>query len=129
MSLISYPTINRRIVAAAIMVIGFALTLAVKIVRGNQWVELPTWVMDSLPNFICAAVIPFAIFIGNRVIRLLDFFSFCGLVACGLVVYELFQLVMPNRTFETNDLIATALGALLPAALGWILFQRNTEVE
>jgi hypothetical protein len=68
-------------------------------------------------------------FIGNRVIRLLDFFSFCGLVACGLVVYELFQLVMPNRTFETNDLSATALGALLPAALGWILFQRNTEVE
>jgi hypothetical protein len=129
MRLISYPTINRRIVSAAMMFNGFALTLGVKIVRGNQGMELPTWVMDSLPNFICAAVIPFAILMGNRAIRLLDFFSFCGLVAFGLVVYELFQLVMPNRTFETNDFIATALGALLPVALGWIFFQRNTEVE
>ena len=109
------------------MVVGFALTLVVKIARSRIEIYLPMWVMDSLPNFICGAVIPFAILSGNRAIRFHEFLSFCGLIALGLIVYELVQIAMPNRTFELNDLIATPVGALLPVSLGWMFFLRNMQ--
>jgi hypothetical protein len=104
------------------MVVGFALTLAVKNARRHVEIGLPIWVMDSLPNFIYAAVIPFVLLTGRRAIRLVDFLSFCGLIVLGLVVYELIQIAMPKRTFQVNDLIASAVGALLSVSLGWIFF-------
>ncbi len=119
---ISYPTWRRRLVAAAILFFGFVLTLAVKVVRIRMAVGLPMWVLDALPNLICGAVIPFAILCSNRKLRMLDFFSFCGLIASGLVVYELMQIVMPKRTFAVNDLIASVAGALLAVSFGWLFF-------
>ncbi len=109
------------------MIGGFALTIVVKIVRSRMEVGLPMWVMDSLPNFICGAVVPFALLTGNRAIRFLDFLSFCALIVLGLIVYELVQIGLPKRTFEVNDLIASAVGALLPVMLGRIFFRRNMQ--
>jgi VanZ family protein len=111
------------------MVVGFALTLVVKIARRHFEIGLPIWVMDSLPNFICAAVIPFVLLTGRRAVRRVEFLSFCGLVVLGLVVYELLQIAMPKRTFQVNDLIASAVGALLSVSLGWIFFRRKMQVH
>ena len=120
---------KRRFIAAAIMVGGFALTIVVKSVRGRIETNVPMWVMDSLPNFICGAVVPFAILLGDRIIRLREFIYFCGLIALGLIAYEWIQIVMPNRTFELMDLAASAAGVLVPLAVGWPLFRDDTQKD
>lgn len=127
MNAVSYPTMKRRFIAAAIMVGGFALTVVVKAARGRIETNFPLWVMDSLPNFICAAVVPFAILLGNRIFRLREFILFSSLVAVGLIAYELIQIVMPNRTFELMDLAASAAGMLVPVAVGWTLFRDDPQ--
>lgn len=125
MNSISYPATRRRLIAAAIFIAGGVLTVVVKLVRHQIDTGLPVWVMDSLPNFICGMVVPFVILAGDRAFRFADFALFCGLSALGLIAYELLQLVMPRRTFELNDIVATAAGALLAMALGRMIFFRN----
>jgi hypothetical protein len=125
---ISYPTTRRRIVAATILIGGFVLTLIVKIVRGRIETGVPMWVMDSLPNFMCGAVLPFAILTGTRTIRLLDFLLFCGMILLGLVVYEFVQIIMPKRTFELNDLVASVVGVITSVSIGWVFFGRNVQL-
>ena len=127
MNAISYPTMKRRFIAAAIMVGGFALTIVVKSVRGRIETGVPMWVMDSLPNFICGAVVPFAILLGDRIFRLREFLFFSGLIALGLIAYELIQIVMPTRTFELMDLAASTAGMLVPLAVGWTLFRDDNQ--
>jgi len=109
------------------MIGGFALTIVVKILRHRMETDVPTWAMDALPNLICGAVVPIAIFMGNRTIRALDFLGFCGLILVGLIVYETIQIWMPKRTFELTDIAASAVGALLAVSLGWIFFRRNMQ--
>ncbi len=118
---------KRRFIAAAIMVGGFALTIVVKAVRGRIETSVPMWVMDSLPNFICGAVVPFAILLGDRTFRLREFIFFTGLIAVGLIAYEMIQIVMPNRTFDLMDLAASAAGMLVPLSVGWTLFLDDTQ--
>jgi hypothetical protein len=127
MNTTSYPTMRRKAIAATTMAGGFFLTIAVKVVRGRFETEIPPWIMDSLPNFICGAAIPFAILLSDRVFRLRDFLVFNGLIALGLIAYELVQIVMPTRTFELMDLAASAAGAMVPLAVGWTLFRDKTQ--
>lgn len=114
--------------ASGIMVSGFILTIVVKLIRSLIDVGVPIWIMDSMPNLICGAVVPFAVFIGNRTIRMHDFLAFCGFIVLGLIAYEIVQIWLPKRTFEVNDIGASAVGGLLSMSLGWIFFRQNAQL-
>ncbi|MBL8814451.1 MAG: hypothetical protein JNL58_00365 [Planctomyces sp.] len=121
----SYPTARRRLVASGIMVSGFILTVVVKLIRNHTEIGLPMRLMDSMPNVVCGAVVPFAVFIGNRAIRMFEFLAFCGFIVLGLSAYEIVQVWLPKRTFQLNDIVASVVGGVLSMLLGWLFFRRN----
>lgn len=125
MIFVYHPTTTRRVIASAILVSGFLLTLAVKLLRGHSENDMVTLVLGAMPNLVCGAVTPFAVMIGYRTILYRDFLLLCLLLMAGLIVYEILQLTMQNRVFDWNDIGATTLGGLLAILFGRLFFRRD----
>lgn len=112
------------------MVPVFLYVVAVKLSRGGPSPLAPDWLAGVLPNLACAAVVPLAAFVSPRALRFRDFITFDALICAGLCGYEVAQLWMPRRTFDTNDLWASAAGAvfaLLPGAVVFAATRRPTD--
>lgn len=108
--MVSHPTMSRKLLAGAMIIVGFGLTVAVKLIRNHTGIPGPVWIANALPNFICGAVLPLAVFMSQRTIRLFDFSLFAGFILIGLGLYEAAQIWMPKRTAEWIDVQASAVG-------------------
>lgn len=123
----SVPTTRRTVLAAAFMAAGFVFTVAVKLTRGTDSALVANGLAGVLPNLTCAAFVPVVIFIGPRVITARDYLLFVVLILFGLLLYEVAQIWMPRRTFDFDDIWASAVGAVVAVALGFAFFLRPTR--
>ena len=107
----------RQIAAGTMMAAGAGCTLAVKLTRQSDIFLAPEWLAAVLPNFVCASMIPIAIFLSRRTIQFRDTLWMAAFSAMMLVAYEIAQLWMPRRTFDWNDIWATVAGATFSICL------------
>ena len=127
--MVSHPTMSRKLLAAALIIVGFGLTVVVKLVRNDTDIFGPVWIANALPNFICGAVLPLAVFMSQRTVRLFDLSLFAGFILIGLGLYEAAQIWMPKRTAEWIDVQASAVGTLTAIGIGLMFFRWDATGE
>jgi len=76
------------------------------------------------PNILPAVALPFLVFIRPKTVTFHEFMQTAALMAAMLMAYEVAQIMMPSRTFDWRDLLATAIGSLMAILLGWLVFFR-----
>jgi len=97
---------------------GAGYVAAVKLTREGETALATAWLVGVLPNLVCAAIIPLAPFLSRRSLRGRDFLWMTLFTAIGLCLYEFAQVWMPRRTFDWDDVGATAAGAMAALVLG-----------
>jgi glycopeptide antibiotics resistance protein len=97
---------------------GAGSVVVVKLTREGESALTTAWMAGVLPNLVCAAVVPLAPFLSRRFLRDRDFLGMTLFTAIGLCLYEFAQLRMPRRTFDWDDVAATAVGAMAAVVLG-----------
>lgn len=80
--------------------------------------------LSSAPNAISAALFGtvLALWFGKGEFRTSASFSL------GLVLYEFLQLILPERTFDIMDLVATATGLMLSTGI-LFFYKKNSETR
>lgn len=114
----SRPSLARQLAAGIIMAVGAGYVATVKLTRNGETALTTAWLAGVLPNLVCATVVPLAPFISRRSLRVSDFLSMTLFTAMLLCVYEIAQMWMPRRTFDLDDIWATAAGAIASLGLG-----------
>ncbi|QDU21200.1 VanZ family protein [Urbifossiella limnaea] len=97
---------------------GAGYVAAVKLTREGEVVLSTAWLAGVLPNLVCAAVVPLAPLLSRRLLSGRDFLWMTLFTAIGLCLYEFTQVWMPRRTFDWDDVVATAVGAMVALVLG-----------
>ena len=121
--MVSSPNRTRRIVSASLLILAFVYTVAVKFGRGSETVLAPDRLAGVMPNLVCGAVIPLAIFFSKRKIRYRDYLFFVGCIVIALIGYEFTQLLGTKRTFDRNDITASIVGGGIAVLIGTCFFR------
>jgi len=121
--MVSHPSTTRRVLAAALMIVGFGFTVVVKLTRHEIAAPVLLEIANALPNFVCGAVLPLAILMSPRSFRFAEFLQFAGLILLGLVLYEAAQIWLPRRTFQWSDILSSVLGTAAAIVLGLVFFR------
>lgn len=114
----SSPSLARQLVAGAIITGGAGYVAFVKFTREGEPAFASAWLAGVLPNLVCAAVVPLAPFLSRRSLPGIDFLWMTLITAIVLCLYEFAQIWMPRRTFDWDDIGATAIGAIVALLLG-----------
>src|SRR4051812_32625223 len=120
--MLSRASPTRQVAAGALMAAGAAYVAAVKLTREGAAPLAPAWLAGALPNLVCGAVLPLAAFLSRRPVRAVDFLWMTLSSLAGLWLYEVAQIWMPRRTFDWDDVWASAAGAVLALPLGAAFF-------
>ena len=124
------PTTQRRLVVALFIGFGLVLGIIIKISRG----EIARAGFDPLalggnaPDFLFAFAAPLVPMLSPRELSWNFFFRNAALILLGCLAYEISQIWMPGRTFDTRDIVAMFLGALLAAILSRRILFRLAEL-
>jgi VanZ family protein len=120
--MISYPTLVRRGITAAVMVFGALIVLAFR----NDWhagIPIPKLLMEVWQNLLAGFVVPHAILSTERTFRWLAYVLFDLFICVVLSSYEVAQLWIPNREFDINDIYATFIGGVFALGTGYVIFR------
>jgi hypothetical protein len=120
----SEPSNLRAAVAIAFYLIAGAAAAAVKLGRPQVADTSPLLLLfyGVAPNLFPAALLPFLVFIRKHRVCLRDYLAFTFTIFLALSAYEVSQLWMSKRTFDWNDITASAVGAIVAVPLGWLVF-------
>ena len=123
--MLSHASFSRQVAAGIVIASGAAYVAAVKLTRDGGTHLATAWVAGVLPNFVCGAVVPLAVFLTQRSLRFREFLWMTLFTLIGLCVYEVAQLGMPRRTFDWDDILASIAGAIMALVLGTGFFIAN----
>jgi hypothetical protein len=125
-------------VGGAAVLVGLGLVLATHVARSVAHPSSPiaSVLLGSLPNFGAGLALPFVVtnaqqFFGRRPwLTRLRFGVVCVGVFGVLALWEYVQLVAWRYQFDTNDLVASGVGAVLAALIAaWLRPRRASGVE
>jgi hypothetical protein len=110
-----------------LIVVLLSLALIVKLARDFGFADflLPLDANGTSPNFIIPFTLPLLWLIPRKSITLWEFSKNAFGAAVGMTLYEFIQLMMPWRTFDGYDIVASFLGGFLSILLAWPLFFRR----
>lgn len=114
----------RAAVAIAFYLIAGTAATALKLGRPHVADTSPLLLLfyGVAPNLVSAALLPFLVFIRKHRVCFRDYLAHTLTIFLALSAYEFSQLWMPKRTFDWNDITASAVGAIVAVPLGWLVF-------
>jgi hypothetical protein len=102
-----------------------AIVFVVQAIRGPLGRNIPelAFFLGVAPNFLTAALLPFAIETENPPLTFSEHARRCVIVGVGLCGYEAAQgagLVPAHKVFDLYDVAATIVGVLIALGVGWM---------
>lgn len=121
----SIPSVGRTVAAWSLYASGGIAAFGWKVLRDGDGLEtsfMSHWLVGVMPNLLPALVMPALIFIRPQIVRFNEYLMLVFAILVGLIVYEIVQLWMPSRTFDSADIAASFVGAGLGCVLCWLIF-------
>jgi hypothetical protein len=127
---VSFPSTRRRVAAGLIVAVALLLGLLIKLARDHGILPLllPLDLGGTSPSFIIPFAVPFALLAQQREVRWIDALKNAGFAGLGMVAYEVLQLWLPGRTYDSCDIVAALLGSGVGAVAAGALFFRQRSM-
>jgi glycopeptide antibiotics resistance protein len=84
--------------------------------------NITLFIKDSLGNIGGAIVGSFFFFSWSKESKFIKREIIIISVCLGLIIYEFIQLILPWQTFDTKDLLGTALGGIIASIINALIF-------
>lgn len=68
------------------------------------------YLLESFPNFLSIVILSLAAMALFAPKGNLDILKLTSSLTCGVILYEIYQMMMPERVFDYKDIIASILG-------------------
>ncbi len=68
------------------------------------------YLLESFPNFLSIVILSFGAMALFSPKENLAIFKLTFSLTCGVILYEIYQMMMPERVFDYKDIIASILG-------------------
>ena len=114
---------RRRILLATLGygVIAFFTIVLMIYGRSRATSYIPRFIEGSLPNFAATALAPVLLMFSTKKYTQKSYLRFIMIVFSAMCLYEFFQLWMPRRTFDWNDILASLFGAFVAMLAGRLI--------